>query len=140
MEFIQKAIVTFLFVFFSACFGLTTEAQAQEFTAVPYKDVEVLIEPSASEDVVLQILFLVDLAENETYNWHLSKDTTNFIIEEGYMHAGKQYKLYMIAVNDVNIPSDSSNEIHLEIEVFQLPGEKIPPKAKKPFPPGLVNR
>ena len=133
MKFAKKTILTLLFIFCSACFCF-----AQEFTAAPFKDIEVLIEPSASEDVVVQILYLVDLAENETYNWHLAKDATSFIIEEGYMHTGKQYKIHLVAVSDLNIPSDSSNEKHLEILGFQIPEERIPPKAQKPDSPAIT--
>lgn len=134
MKFAKKIILTILIAFSF----LTCCAFAQEFTAAPFKDIEVLIEPSVSEDVVVQILYLVDLAENETYNWHLPKDATNFIIEEGYMHTGKQYKIYLVAVNGSNIPSDSSNERHLEILGFQIPEQRIPPKVQKPVSPAIT--
>ena len=134
MKFVKRITLALLIAF---CF-LTCCAFAQEFTAAPFKDIEVVIEPSASEDVVVQVLYLVDIAGSETYNWHLPKDATSFVIEEGYMHTGKQYKIYMVAVNSFNIPSDSSNEKHLEILGFQIPEQRIPPKVQKPVSPAIT--
>lgn len=36
----------------------------------------------------------------------LPRNAASFIIEEGYMHTGKQYKIHLVAVSDLNIPSN----------------------------------
>lgn len=116
-------------------FGIVWLAEAQDFGVVPYGDIEVIIEPSSSENVMVQVLFVTDLTDNEIYNWHLSKSATSFVIEEGYLHMGKQYKLHMVAFSSGGVPSDPSNNLFIEVSGVQIPAERMPPKMVIPASP-----
>lgn len=138
MKILPKFFFILLLLVFSAHSGLVGNAKAQEFTMVPFADVELIIQPSPDEDVVMQLLYMVDIGADELYVWRLAKNATSFVIEAGYMHPGKQYKLYMVAVNADNIPSDSSNARHLQILGFEIPAERIPPQLFRPSSSGIT--
>lgn len=127
------ALLSFLLVLCLAGSALTQ--QQQDFVAVPYGDIEVIIEPSSSENVMVQVLFVTDLTDNEVYNWHLSKSATSFVIEKGYLHMSKQYKFHMVAFSSGGVPSDPSNNLFIEVSGVQIPAERMPPKMVIPASP-----
>jgi hypothetical protein len=116
------SIITILLV----CF-FTTITLAADHINIPHgKDVNVIIEPASSAE--LQILYILDEADNELYNFHLAGDAANFTIDKKYLLPGKQYSLYLIAFSASNIPSDISNTVPFIIDVVEIPEERYPPE------------
>lgn len=128
------------FLLFFLCFFmlLSNNVSAQVFEKVPYGNVTLIIEPSNSPDLTLQLLYLIDVtSSNEVYIYHLGPNVKSHVFEAGELWSGHKYRIYAVAVNNSNLISDPSNSIYFEITLPTIPAEKKPIKKDKPVPPGL---